>query len=163
MKIIEEKQKCLEKPACIVFLTFLNYKQAKHVFRRENLKSKFFSIKPKLLFAPLPGEILWSSVNSCASNWQGRIIYSIIILLLVIFCSTPAGFSAQILSLLSGTNNETSSLAGVSTFLPPLLLIILSVFVPLVVKIACVNFGSCSRPISHSNYMWTLYCTGGWP
>ena len=158
-EILEEQQKVSKKPPSILFLTFLTHYQASQVYKQEKLSSSFCSLKDQLRFAPLPEEILWSSSQSSFSKWKGWTIATICILLLAVICSTPAGFAAQIQRLLIRSIGDRSIISGVSAFLPPLLQILFSVLVPIAVKIATVNFGSCSRTLSHPSYMRSLY---GW-
>ena len=155
-QIEKERKEVSKNPPCVFFLTFLTHLQASQVYNQERKKSKFCSMEDHLSFAPLPQEIIWSSVQSTSSKWRGWILSTICLFLLVIFCSTPAGFAAQIQHLLSKSIGDTSSMRGVSTFLPPLLLILFGFLVPLAVKINTVSYGSCSRTLSHTSYMSSL-------
>ena len=158
LRIQEEREEALKKPGLILFLTFRNHSEAKQVYRREKLMPKFYSLKGQITFAPLPEEILWKSINSFKTNIISYVIATILIFFLVIFVSTPAGFAKQIeQQLIRHIFGDTSEIAVVSKFLPILLLILFNALVPMAVKVARVDFGSCSRTISHPNYMRSLY------
>ena len=158
VSINDAKEDALKKPGLILFLTFRNHAEAKQVYRREKLMPTFFSLKGQLAFAPRPKEILWKSVNSFKINTIGFVISYIIIFFLAIFCSSPAGFHEQIEhQVIRHIIGDTSDIAVVSTFLPPLLLIFFTIMVPMAVKVARVDYGSCSRTLSHANYMGSLY------
>jgi len=150
-KIEDEKDEASKQPPCIIFLTFLSQEQARKVFKEEKKKRK------KIMFAPLPEEIIWSNVQSTSTRRKGWILSSICLFLLVLLCSTPAGFALQIQDLIGEIFGDTSNVRVVSTFLPPLLLLLFGVLVPMAVKINTVTYGSCSRPVTHASYMTSLF------
>merc|ERR1719500_1896937 len=86
----------------LLFLTFQSNAAASVVFEGEGqlcglsqaTADRFcpFKCRNTPSFAPLPSEVLWDNIRSKRSYYLGGTFFNLILIFLVVICSTPAGF-----------------------------------------------------------------------
>lgn len=148
----DSKAAILAGEPSLLFLTFNSHEEAAHV--KSEISSRAApSCSLNVSFAPLPDEVHWNNLRRQRKKIVGSIFSHLLLVFLVLLCSTPAGFQKRFLKFFG----EGEWLQGVAFLLPPLLLLFFGFLVPFSVKLTAVTFGSPSRPQSFCSYMTTLY------
>ena len=97
----EAKTATLKGQPCLLFLTFSSHEEAAQV-KSEISKRPISCVKSlrcdQVSFAPLPSEVLWNNLRPRKKKVAGMVVSYLLLIFLVLLCSTPAGFQRQFAS-----------------------------------------------------------------
>ena len=94
----EAKAAILAGEPSLLFLTFNSHEEAAHV-KAEMSSGVTTCLTPpcclNVTFAPLPDEVLWDNLRTQKKKIVGSVFSHMLLVFLVLLCSTPAGFQRR--------------------------------------------------------------------
>ena len=102
----DSKAAILAGEPSLLFLTFNSHEEAAHV--KSEISSRAApSCSLNVSFAPLPDEVHWNNLRRQRKKIVGSIFSHVLLVFLVLLCSTPAGFQKGFLKFFGEGQSKT--------------------------------------------------------